>query len=148
MIENFQMNVGVAKIYELINHVSKFKTIDESDKNALSISLRILIRIIEPMIPHLAEECWYLCGNKTSISSEPWPEIDQRYLLKETSTIVIQVNGKRRAEIETKIGAGEEEVMEEIKNIRSVHEQIKSSLIIKKIFVPDKILNIVISKNE
>ena len=56
-IEKFQMNVGVAKIYELINFISKFEPTQPSEKRALKISLNILIRIIEPMIPHLAEEC-------------------------------------------------------------------------------------------
>ena len=147
-IENFQMNVGVAKIYELINYISKFKASKENEKSALKASLTILIRIIEPMVPHLAEECWSLCGNKKSLTSEPWPEVDHRYLLEKTATVVIQVNGKRRAEVETKINANEEEVMTEIKNIKSVKEQIEDSKIIKKIFVPNKILNIVISKNE
>jgi leucyl-tRNA synthetase len=147
-IESFQMNVGVAKIYELINHISKFEVADKTEKSALKISLKILIRIIEPMIPHLAEECWSLCGNKTSLSSEPWPNVDESYLIEETTKVVIQVNGKRRAEVETQVGANEEQVMAEIKNIKSVNDQIEHSTIIKKIFVPNKILNIVISKNE
>ena len=147
-IENFQMNVGVAKIYELINHISKFKVFDENDKKALKASLIILIRIIEPMVPHLAEECWSLCGNSKSLTSEPWPDVDEKYLVKDTVKIVIQVNGKRRAEVETKFEASEEEVMKEVKNIKSVNEQVQNSVIIKKIFVPNKILNIVISKNE
>ena len=142
------MNVGVAKIYELINHISKFKVFDEDDKKALKSSLIILIRIIEPMVPHLAEECWNLCGNSKSLTSEPWPDVNEKYLVKKTVKIVIQVNGKRRAEVETKIEASEEDVMEEVKNIKSVNEQIQNAVIIKKIFVPNKILNIVISKNE
>mgnify|MGYP006154727695 CR=1 FL=1 len=68
--------------------------------------------------------------------------------MKETVKIVIQVNGKRRAEVETKVEASEEDVMKEVKNIKSVNEQIQNAIIIKKIFVPNKILNIVISKNE
>ncbi len=147
-IENFQMNVGVAKIYELINHISKFKVFDENDKRALKTSLIILMRIIEPMVPHLAEECWNLCGNNKSLTSEPWPDVDEKYLVKETVKIVIQVNGKKRAEVETKVEASEEDVLKEVKNIKSVNEQIQNAVIIKKIFVPNKILNIVISKNE
>ena len=142
------MNVGIAKIYELINHISKFKVFDENDKQALKSSLIILIRIIEPMVPHLAEECWNLSGNSKSLTSEPWPDVDQKYLVRETVKVVIQVNGKRRAEVETKVEASEEEVMKEVENIKSVNEQIQNSVIVKKIFVPNKILNIVISKNE
>ncbi len=145
-IEKFQMNVGVAKIYELINHISKFKPTQSNEKRALQISLKILIRIIEPMVPHLAEECWYLCGNTQSLTTEPWPKIDKKFIVKEKATVVIQVNGKRRAEIETNVGATEIEVIEEIKNIKNVSEHIEDSKIIKKIYVPNKILNIVIAK--
>ena len=147
-IEKFQMNVGVAKIYELINFISKFEPTQSSEKRALKISLNILIRIIEPMIPHLAEECWNLCGNKKSLTSEPWPEVDKKFIVKEKATIVIQVNGKRRAEIETNLGATEADVMEEIKNIKNVSEHIEDSKVIKRVYVPNKILNIVIAKNE
>ena len=100
------------------------------------------------MVPHLAEGCWSLCGNNSSLTTEPWPVIDQQYLMEETAIIVIQINGKRRAEVETKIGTTEEELMEEIKNIKNVNEQVTNSTIVKKIFVPNKILNIVISRNE
>ena len=126
------MNVGVAKIYELINFISKFEPTQSSEKRALKISLNILIRIIEPMIPHLAEECWNLCGNKKSLTSEPWPEVDKKFIVKEKATIVIQVNGKRRAEIETNLGATEADVMEEIKNIKNVSEHIEDSKVIKE----------------
>ncbi len=145
-IEKFQMNVGVAKIYELINQISKFKPINENEKKALKISLKILMRIIEPMIPHLAEECWSMCGNKTTLSTEPWPDVDTKFLIQEKIKVVIQINGKRRADIETAIDTSEEEIMEEIKKIASVNDQIKGSTIIKKIFIPNKILNVVISK--
>jgi leucyl-tRNA synthetase len=147
-IEKFQMNVGVAKIYELINHISKFQPTQSSEKHALKISLKILIRIIEPMVPHLAEECWNLCGNTNSLTSEPWPKTDKKFIVREKATIVIQVNGKRRAEIETNLGATEAEVIEKIKNIKNVSEHVEDSKIIKRIYVPNKILNIVIEKNE
>ena len=62
--------------------------------------------------------------------------------------IVVQINGKRRAEIETKINVDEETVMNEIKNIKNVNDQIANSKIIKKIFVLNKFLNIVVEKNE
>ena len=131
-IERFQMNVGVAKIYELINHISKFRASTDDEKKALKVCLKILIRIIEPMIPHLAEECWSMCGNDLSLTSEPWPEVDQKYMIIEKVKIVVQINGKRRAEIETKINVDEETVMNEIKNIKNVNDQIANSKIIKK----------------
>ena len=145
-IEKFQMNVGVAKIYELINYLSKFKPTTDDEKSAFKNSLNIMIRIIEPMIPHLAEECWELCGNKSSITQQPWPELKKEYLVQEKCKVVIQVNGKRRAELEINIDASEDDVKDNMKNIKSVKDILKDGEIIKTIFVPNKILNIVMRK--
>ena len=145
-IEKFQMNVGVAKIYELINHLSKFKPATDDEKLALKNSLTIMIRIIEPMIPHLAEECWELCGNKNSITQQPWPELKKEFLIQERCKVVIQINGKRRAELEVNINASEDEIKDSIKNIKSVKDILEDGEIIKTIFVPNKILNVVMRK--
>ena len=145
-IERFQMNVGVAKIYELINHLSKFKPATDDEKSALKNSLAIMIRIIEPMIPHLAEECWELCGNKNSITQQPWPELKKEFLIQERCKIVIQIDGKRRAELEVNIDASENEIKDSIKNIKSVKDILEDGEIVKTIFVPNKILNIVMRK--
>ena len=145
-IEKFQMNVGVAKIYELINLLSKFKPATDDEKSALKNSLNILIRIIEPMIPHLAEECWELCGNKNSITQQPWPELKKEFLIQERCRVVIQINGKRRAELEVNINASEDEIKDSIKNIKSVNDILEDGEIVKTIFVPNKILNVVMRK--
>ena len=145
-IEKFQMNVGVAKIYELINHLSKFNPATADEKSALKKSLNIMIRIIEPMIPHLAEECWELCGNKNSITQQPWPELKKEFLIQERCKVVIQIDGKRRAELEVNIDASENEIKDSIKNIKSVKDVLEDGEIVKTIFVPNKILNIVMRK--
>ena len=147
-IEKFQMNVGVAKIYELINFISKFKPDSSEEKIALKKTLLILIRIIEPMVPHLAEECWNMCGGKGSLTHQPWPPVENEFLIEDTVNVVIQINGKRRAEIECKVDTNEEMLLKEIENIKNVNDQLKNSKILKKIFVPNKIMNIVITKNE
>ena len=143
-IEKFQMNVGVAKIYEIVNLISKFKLKDESCKKAMVESLNILIRIIEPMMPHLAEECWLLVNNKTKLHNEPWPEINKNYLVKSIATIVIQINGKRRGELQVATNTKEEDVMSKVYEIKNVSELILNKKIRKVIFVPNKIVNLVV----
>ena len=147
-LDNFQYNVAVALIRELSNIFlsHQFNPKEKEDLIALKFSLTKWIIMISPMIPHLAEECWSMCGNKTTLSTEPWPDVDTKFLIQEKIKVVIQINGKRRADIETAIDTSEEEIMEEIKKIASVNDQIKGSTIIKKIFIPNKILNVVISK--
>jgi leucyl-tRNA synthetase len=143
-IELFQMNVAVAKIYEMVNLISKFELTHEEDKYVLAESLRILVRILEPMMPHLAEECWSLLGGKKSLVDVPWPEIREDYIVRDSVTIVVQINGKKRGEISLPLDASEEHVLNEALLIPSVNIQVKDKKIRKQIFVSNKILNLVI----
>ncbi len=143
-IEKFQMNVGVAKIYEIVNLISKFELKDESCKKAMVESLNILVRIIEPMMPHLAEECWSLMNNKSTLQSEPWPETVKDYLIQKNTTVVVQINGKRRGELQIVTDTSKEEIMSEVYKIKNVSDLIGNKEIKKIIFVPNKIVNLVI----
>ena len=138
------MNVSIAKVFEMVNAISKFKCIDKSDGYAIREALLILIRVIEPMIPHLAEECWGLTGNQNSIIQEPWPSVNSSYLENEEVTIVIQINGKRRGEVLVKKDSTEADVKEEIKNIKNISDTLDKKRIKKTIYVLNKILNIVL----
>ncbi len=143
-IEKFQMNVSIAKVFEIVNTISKFEIKEEQDKQAISESLYILIRIIEPMVPHLAEECWSLAGGQRSLTREPWPVVTTKYLETDEATIVIQINGKRRGEVIVSKDASEEDVYAEIQNIKNIKNALSGKNISKSIYVPNRILNIVI----
>jgi leucyl-tRNA synthetase len=138
------MNVAVAKIYELSNYISSFRPDNNEEKNALKESIIILIRILEPMTPHLAEECWSNIKGDGLLSREPWPMYDTKYLEDDMTQIVIQVNGKKRAVIEVENNASQDQVIEKLNNIKV--SQVPSNLSDTKkiIFVKNKILNIVV----
>ena len=95
-------------------------------------------------MPHLAEECWSLLGGKKSLVDVPWPEIREDYIVRDSVTIVVQINGKKRGEISLPLDASEEHVLNEALLIPSVSIQIKDKKIRKQIFVSNKILNLVI----
>jgi len=95
-IEAFRFNTSVAQIYELTNALSKYKTNDAAKMEAASI----LIRAIAPFMPHLAEECWAKLGGTGLIYHAPWPELDKDMLVEDTLILPVQVNGKRRSQIE------------------------------------------------
>ena len=143
-IEKFQMNVSIAKVFEIVNAISKFNVNSKEDEHAISECLLILIRVIEPMIPHLAEECWSSVGGQSSLTNEPWPEINNKYLEDDEATVVIQINGKRRGEVVVSKGASEEDIYNEIQNIKNIKDALSGKNILKSIYVPNKILNIVI----
>ena len=143
-IEKFQMNVSIARVFEIVNAMSKFEINDEKDKMAFTEALCILIRVIEPMVPHLAEECWSLTGNTNSITNEPWPKVNEKYLENKEVTVVIQINGKRRGEVVVLKDSSENEVKKEMQNIKNIKDALSEKTIIKSIYVPNKILNIVV----
>ena len=143
-IERFQMNVAIAKVFEMVNAISKFEITNKHDVASIKESLEILVRVIEPMVPHLAEECWSLLNNKKSLSDEPWPKVNLSYLTKDEVNVVIQINGKRRGEAIVSKNASEEDVWNEIKNIKNINDALHKKNIIKSIYVPNRILNVVI----
>ena len=143
-IEKFQMNVSIARVFEIVNAISKFEINNEKDGIAVKEALLILIRVIEPMVPHLAEECWSLIGKGSSIANEPWPKVEAKYLENKEVTIVIQINGKRRGEVVVSKDASEIEVKKEMQNIKNISDALSEKNILKSIYVPNKILNIVV----
>ena len=96
------------------------------------------------MVPHLAEECWALMNTKQSITFEPWPDANQAFIEKNEVTVVIQINGKRRAEIKTKKDTPEEIIINKIKSIKNINDALTNKNILKSIYVPNKVLNIVL----
>jgi leucyl-tRNA synthetase len=143
-IETFQMNVAVAKIYELTNFISTFEPDNNNDKYALRESLVILIRILEPMIPHIAEECWSIIGGKKLLSDQSWPIFNEKYIQDDMVQIVIQVNGKKRAILEIENDSEQDKVINKLKNVENIQILKDLNDVKKIIFVKNKILNIVI----
>ena len=94
---------------------------------------------------HLAEECWNLIGNSNSIIKEKWPQFDKSLLTDENAIIIVQINGKKRAELKMPTNSEEDIVFQNAMEIQSISNLIVDhALIKKKIFIPNKILNIVI----
>ncbi len=144
-LENFQINVTVAKLHELTSEIASFNAQDDNEKLCLKEAINILIKVSEPIMPHLAEECWQQIGNSSSIIEEKWPEVNYELIIEHECNMIIQINGKKRANITMPSDSSENEVFKNAINLSNIKSYIKKeSLIKKKIFVPNKILNIVI----
>jgi leucyl-tRNA synthetase len=136
-IEGARFNTAVSALMELMNY---FKTSGKITKN----DLEKIIKLISPFAPHIAEELWNKLGNKKSIFEEKWPEFDENLIKDETVKIAIQVNGKLRDTVETKAGLTEDEAKQLAISQKKIENWIAGKEIKKVIFVPDKIINIVI----
>jgi leucyl-tRNA synthetase len=142
-IEHFRFNVAVARCYELVNAIAKLKSADGGSLFARGEALRILAQLISPFMPHLAEECWEVLGFTGFAATAPWPQADPALAARTTVTLPIQVNGKKRAEIEAAKGAPEDEVRAAALAHPVVAQFLEGQTIRKVIVVADRIVNIV-----
>ena len=101
--------------------------------------------MLYPFAPHISEEFWQYLGEKDTITFAPIPKIDPKYLVEETNIYIIQVNGKLRARMELSKKITEDQIIKLAKENPQVKKHLTSD-IIKTIFVPEKLLNIVIKK--
>ncbi len=142
-IEHFRFNVAVARCYELVNAIAKLKAEDGGSQFARGEALRILAQLISPFMPHLAEECWEKLGGEGFVATAPWPVADPALAARTTVTLPIQVNGKKRAEIDAPVGAAEADIRELALQHAAVKPFLEGVTIRKVIVVPDRIVNIV-----
>ena len=140
-IEAFRFNTSVAQIYELTNALQKYKGNDDAKLEALGI----LIRVIAPFMPHLAEECWAKLGGDGLAYHAAWPEVDAVMLVEDMVTLPIQVNGKRRSEIQVAKDMPKDKVEALALADEAVKRSIEGQTVRKVIVVPGRIVNIVAS---
>jgi leucyl-tRNA synthetase len=142
-IEKFQMNVAVAKLYTFLNLINDEIEKLKIDKNNLENVFKKYLIIISAFIPYIANECWERITKKNNLSSQEWPKIENTLIKKDHFDVVVQIDGKKRAIINAINNESEENVFSKslaIKNIKVILDQ---KTIIKKIFIKNKLLNIV-----
>ncbi|MCC7300436.1 MAG: leucine--tRNA ligase [Verrucomicrobia bacterium] len=143
-IEAFQMNKAVAKIREFYNGFTGFAAGSADEKAALAEAAKVFIILINPMMPHLAEELWEKMGHKSLLTQEPWPKSDPALLVADTVTIGVQVNGKLRASITLPANADQKTAEDIALAEENVKRAIGEKQVRKVIVVPGRIVNVVI----
>ena len=141
-VEHFRFNTAVAALMELINEL---KSLDECGNNFKTFALERFALMFTPLAPHLGEECWNLLGYEKSLFENPkWFEVDKSSLIEDKVNVAVQVNGKLRATIEVPINSDKEATAKAAKSDERVIKHIQDKEIVKEIFVPNKIYNIVV----
>ena len=110
-------------------------------KDALKNNYSKILHLMLPIVPHYANECIEeLVGNV----KQNWPKAESKYLKSEFCSIVIQVNGKKREIIQTKMDITEEKLIIELNKNNKINTYLKGKTIIKKIFIPNRLINLII----
>ncbi|MEM1298934.1 MAG: leucine--tRNA ligase [Pseudomonadota bacterium] len=143
-VEGFQFNKAVAKLYELSNAFGKASAQGPDMEWARREAAEVLARLMAPMVPHFAEELWAKLGHTTMVVDEPWPKADPALLVSDTITMPVQVNGKRRAEIEVDKDAAKDTVEAMAMADPGVLKYLEGRAPKKVIVVPGRIVNVVV----
>jgi leucyl-tRNA synthetase len=144
-IEAFAMNKAVAKLREFYNAFTAFTAKDPSEKYALAEAVRAFMIMINPIMPHLAEELWAIKKmGKGLLVEEPWPTYDEALLVADTVKIAVQVNGKLRAAITLPASADQKAAEVAALAEENVRRAIGEQTVRKVIVVQGKIVNVVV----
>ncbi len=137
-IQNMRFNTAISAMMIFANEVEK------NNYQLLKNDYKLFLKILAPFAPHVTEELYFMLGNKKSIHLSPWPEFDLNLIKENEVKIVIQVNGKVRAEIMIQFDLPEEEVKEIIFKNEIISKYIENKKIIKTIYVKNRLFSIVI----
>ena len=148
----WHFNTCISAIMELVNALYAYEegaASESQTRSSISAALlaevqRDLVLLLAPFAPYLAHELWEMLGEKGNLLKAPWPKYDAALAKEEELEIPVQVNGKLRSRITVPADATEEFVVERALADEKVKSAIAGKQIVKKIFVPGKLLNIVV----
>ena len=142
-LDKFHFNKAVARIREFSNQLEDMDGQDEGSRWMKRRGLEVLVQLIGPMTPHLAEELWSLLGQTTLLAETAWPEADPAMLVDDSVTIAVQVNGKLRGTIELPRDVDKQAAETAALALPAVLQQLEGKPPRKVIVVPNRIVNVV-----
>jgi len=140
----YTFNTAIAAIMELCNHLSRFNDDSEQGRAVQQEAWLAVVRMLNPIIPHVCENLWLALGETTPLYSASWPVADESARKKLQVELVIQINGKVRARLEASPGISRESALEQALQLENVQRYLEGVSIRKVILVPDRLLNIVV----
>lgn len=139
---NWQFNTAIARIIELLSAIRRLSASVSSA--VLKESCEVLIKLIAPIAPHIAEEFWEKLGYKESVFAPGMPKVDQAALHSSEATVVVQINGKLRARFSAPSDAKREELERSALELEKIKQLLEGKQPKKVVVVPGKLVNIVI----
>ena len=136
-LEDMRFNTCVSALMILLSEIEKLEKLNTDDYEKF-------LKILSPFAPHITEELWTELGNKKSIHISEWPKVENKYLKQEEIKIVVQINGKVRAEIMIPLDTEEDKVKEIVLGNENITKFLEGQTIKRVIYVRNRLINIVI----
>jgi leucyl-tRNA synthetase len=147
--DRFHFNTAISAVMELVNAVYQIKRPASDDKIALAAvreALETAVILLVPIVPHITEELWQMLGHKTLAANISWPQFDPAIASEEEMTIVVQINGKLRSRMTVAVDEDPEKIKADALADEKIMSMTAGTKILKVIYVPKKLVNIVISQ--
>ena len=136
-LEQLHFNTCVSEFMIFTNHIQK---LDEINRELI----RSFIVLLNPFMPHFSQELWELMGESSELTYEDWPKYDKSFILQDEITIAVQLNGKRRSEINISKDEDESSVLDKARSDEKIIAFIGDMKVVKEIYIKDKIVNLVV----
>ena len=136
-IEEMKYNTCISTFMTMMNEFTKIKKINKKE-------YRTFIQLLNPFAPHITEELNRIAGFEQELAYLPWPTYDEEKTVEDVIDLPIQVNGKLRANIEIEKDEAEESIKDKVFNNEKIKTYTQGKQIIKEIYVPNRIYNIVV----
>ena len=137
--ENLRLNTVVAKLIEYVNYLTKtYRT------EAPRAAVESIAQLVSPIAPHIAEELWQRFGHDETITYQPFPTFEEKYLVDDEIEVPVQINGKVKARINVAADADQDAVFEVVLADAKIAELTNAKNVVKKIYVPGRMVNLVV----
>jgi leucyl-tRNA synthetase len=136
-IETMRFNTAISAMMILLGEFEKAEKISKKD-------FEVFLKILSPFAPHICEEIWRNIGNKTLLATERWPKADTSKMQTEKVIVVIQINGKVRAQLSIGRGMSQDELVSLAQKMPDVDKWLSGKKVVKIIHIPDRLLNFVV----
>ena len=143
MSRRFTFNTAIAANMELINQLAKFHETDEMAQLVRQEALELIVLMLSPVMPHVAQVLWQMLGKEALVMDQPWPEIDEDALQQSNIQMMIQINGKLRGKVDVAIDADDKTVEQLALKNDNVAQFLADKTIRKVIVVKGRLINIV-----
>lgn len=142
--ERFQFHTAVAALMEFQRGIADAIEAGGEAPETLRACARTLLQLLHPVSPHITEEWWERFGGRESLLETPWPAYDPELARGPRITLVVQVNGKVRGRLDVERGAGEAEALVLARQDEKIRPWVEGRQITRAVFVPDRLLNLVV----
>ncbi|HEX9474687.1 MAG TPA: class I tRNA ligase family protein, partial [Steroidobacteraceae bacterium] len=137
-------NTAIAAVMELLNAVARYDEPGAGPRAVRHEALELAVLCLSPMVPHICHELWFALGHERALIDEPWPEADPAALVQPTVELVVQVNGKLRGRVQVSTLADEAAARAAALADADVRRFVGSAEPRRVVYVPGKLINIVI----